>query len=69
MGQRNDGTIFPVEVVIGEVRIDQELLYIATCRDISQRQETPETIQQVERGVPTREITDLSKRLKVENLR
>lgn len=45
MAQRADGSTFPVEVTIGEVRIDQELLYVATCRDITKRKESASDIQ------------------------
>ncbi|GAB4271778.1 MAG: hypothetical protein Kow0029_09720 [Candidatus Rifleibacteriota bacterium] len=38
-GKRKDGSIFPVEVTIAEVTINQEALFLVTVRDISLRRE------------------------------
>lgn len=49
VGQRHDGTTFPVEVMIKEARVGEEAQYIGTFRDISQRKLAEEARQESER--------------------
>jgi PAS domain S-box-containing protein len=41
-GQRRDGTIFPTEVLINDLELNSERLYLVTVRDISLRKELEE---------------------------
>ncbi|MFY9641767.1 MAG: PAS domain S-box protein [Rhodomicrobium sp.] len=44
-GRRKDGSVFPMEVSLGEVSCDGECLFIATVRDITERKQAEEQIQ------------------------
>ena len=45
-GQRKNGTIFPMEVGINAMQVDGSRTFVATIRDITQRQESEREIQQ-----------------------
>ncbi len=45
-GQRKNGTIFPMEVGINAMQVDGSRTFVATIRDIPQRQESEREIQQ-----------------------
>ncbi|HEX6385398.1 MAG TPA: response regulator [Anaerolineae bacterium] len=47
-GRRQDGTTFPLEAFVKEVQLGEEVHYIATFRDISQRKRTEEALQESE---------------------
>ena len=44
-GRRKDGSVFPMEVSVGEVSCDGECLFIAMVRDITERKQAEEYIQ------------------------
>ncbi len=44
-GLRKDGSVFPMEVSVGEVSCDGECLFIAMVRDITERKQAEEYIQ------------------------
>jgi PAS domain S-box-containing protein len=37
--RRRDGSVFPVDIRLGRIRVSHEILYLALCRDISGRRE------------------------------
>jgi diguanylate cyclase (GGDEF)-like protein/PAS domain S-box-containing protein len=45
LGQRDDGTTFPLEVELSEIELDARTINIACLRDISERQTYTETLQ------------------------
>ncbi len=46
--QRHDGTIFPGDLVVGELRLDDRYLFTAVVRDISARQAAEATLRETE---------------------
>lgn len=46
VGQRKDGTTFPMELGINEMRMGEERMFVGTVRDITQRKESEAAIQQ-----------------------
>jgi|GEM_PF-3440477 len=42
MGRRKDGSIFPLEITVGEAAVDSERLFTAVVRDITERKEAEE---------------------------
>lgn len=44
-GQRKDGSVFPMELGINEMRLGAECMFVGTVRDISQRKEAEAAIQ------------------------
>jgi PAS domain S-box-containing protein len=44
VAQRKDGTIFPVELAVGEARVGDERLFVGIIRDISQRKQAEEEL-------------------------
>lgn len=43
--RRNDGTLFPAELSVGEIRIDDEHLYVGIIRDVTERQQAEAAIR------------------------
>ena len=51
VGQRSDGSTFPLDLAIGEMRLEGRRLFIGTVRDITDRKQAEEALQQaVERA-------------------
>ncbi|MFO0945954.1 MAG: PAS domain S-box protein [Planctomycetota bacterium] len=44
-GKRHDGTVFPMEIAVGEVRIGARRMYVGIVRDITERKRTEEMLQ------------------------
>lgn len=47
-GQRKDGSIFPMDLGINEMRLDGARMFVGTVRDISQRKKSEEALRQSE---------------------
>ena len=61
VGQRKDGTLFPVDLAVGEVRLPNRRLFTGFVRDISERRELEQavaTAAEQERGRIGRELHD-----------
>jgi ammonium transporter, Amt family len=50
-GRRNDGTTFPLELVVAEASAGAELFYVATMRDISARRQLEEERAQIQQEI------------------
>jgi signal transduction histidine kinase len=48
-GRRKDGTVFPMELSLSEVRLDDQFLFTAAVRDISERKSMEARMMQSER--------------------
>ncbi|MGE0226217.1 MAG: sensor histidine kinase [Acetobacteraceae bacterium] len=48
MGQRRNGTTFPMELAVGEVRQNGERLFTGFIRDVTERQETQARLQELQ---------------------
>jgi two-component system sensor kinase FixL len=48
LGQRKDGTIFPLELAVGEVRADGHRLFAGFVRDVSARQRAEQRLQELQ---------------------
>jgi two-component system sensor kinase FixL len=48
LGQRKDGTIFPMELAVGEVRAEGQRLFAGFVRDVSARQQTEQRVQELQ---------------------
>ena len=44
-GRRKDGTVFPVEIAVAEMRVAQQRLFLGVVRDISKRKQDQEEIR------------------------
>lgn len=42
LGRRRDGTIFPMSLAVGELQLDDERLFVCTCRDLTRRRKAEE---------------------------
>ncbi|MFQ5717693.1 MAG: PAS domain S-box protein, partial [Nitrospinales bacterium] len=51
VGQRKNGSIFPMELAVSEVRLDDRRLFAGIARDISERKKMEEKIRQFSRAV------------------
>ncbi len=61
VGQRKDGTLFPMDLSIGEVRLDNRRLFTGFVRDISERRELEHAVAaaaEQERARIARELHD-----------
>jgi two-component system sensor kinase FixL len=47
-GQRKDGTTFPIELAVGEVRVEGGRLFTGFIRDLSERQEREQRLHEVQ---------------------
>jgi two-component system, LuxR family, sensor kinase FixL len=47
-GQRKDGSTFPIELAVGEVRLEGEHLFTGFIRDLSERQEREQRLREVQ---------------------
>jgi two-component system sensor kinase FixL len=47
-GQRKDGTIFPMELSVGEARVGQQRVFTGFVRDISERQKTEQRLHEIQ---------------------
>jgi PAS domain S-box-containing protein len=45
-GQRQDGSVFPVEISLAEIRIGEQYLFTGILRDITARKEAEQTLQE-----------------------
>jgi len=48
VGQRRDGTTFPMELSVGEVRSSERRFFIGFVRDLTERQETQQRLQDLQ---------------------
>jgi two-component system, LuxR family, sensor kinase FixL len=48
LGQRKDGTIFPMELAVGEVRAEGQRLFAGFVRDVSARQRAEQRVQELQ---------------------
>ncbi len=48
LGRRNDGTIFPLELAVGEVRAEGHRLFAGFVRDVSARQRAEQRLQELQ---------------------
>ena len=48
VGQRRDGSTFPMELSVGEMRIDQQRYFTGFVRDLTERQETETRMQELQ---------------------
>jgi two-component system sensor kinase FixL len=48
VGQRKDGTTFPMELAVGEMRSGQRRFFTGFVRDLTERQETQKRLQEVQ---------------------
>lgn len=39
MGKRKDGSVFPMDLAVGEMRVGNERMFVGSCRDITERKE------------------------------
>lgn len=46
VGQRKDGSTFPVDLAISEVHLDERRMFVGITRDITERQEAAEALRQ-----------------------
>ncbi len=47
-GQRKDGTTFPMELAVGEVKSERQRLFTGFIRDLSERQRTEQRVQELQ---------------------
>jgi two-component system sensor kinase FixL len=47
-GQRRDGTTFPMELAVGEVRLGEKRLFTGFIRDLTEREQTQHTLQELQ---------------------
>lgn len=45
LAQRKDGTVFPMELGVNEMEVDERKMYVGTIRDISERKEAEKSLQ------------------------
>lgn len=57
-GQRKDGSIFPLELAISEMVVNEQRMFTGVVRDISQRKETEEKLRAAMRRVHEQRIKD-----------
>jgi len=48
VGKRRDGSLFPVDLAVSEIRLGERIYFVGTLRDLTQRQETERQLQQLE---------------------
>ena len=51
VGQRKDGSTFPMELSVGEVRQDGHRLFTGFVRDLTERQQTERRLQELQEGL------------------
>ena len=51
MGQRKDGTTFPMELAVGEVKTDDQPLFTGFVRDLTERQQTQTRLQELQENL------------------
>ncbi len=51
MGQRKDGTTFPMELAVGEVKTDDRPLFTGFVRDLTERQQTQTKLQELQENL------------------
>jgi two-component system, LuxR family, sensor kinase FixL len=51
VGQRKDGSTFPMELSVGEVRQDGQRLFTGFVRDLTERQQTERRLQELQEGL------------------
>ena len=48
VGQRRDGTTFPMELAIGEVRLESKRFFTGFVRDLTERQQSQQKLQEIQ---------------------
>jgi two-component system, LuxR family, sensor kinase FixL len=51
VGQRKDGSTFPMELSVGEMRLGNRRFFTGFVRDLTERQETQQRLQELQAGV------------------
>ncbi|WP_158927641.1 PAS domain-containing sensor histidine kinase [Acidisphaera sp. S103] len=51
VGQRKDGSTFPMELSVGEMRLGERRFFTGFVRDLTERQETQQRLQELQAGV------------------
>ena len=48
VGKRRDGSLFPVDLAVSEIRLGERIFFVGTLRDLTQRRETERQLHQLE---------------------
>ena len=48
VGKRKDGSLFPIDLAVSEIRLGERIFFVGTLRDLTQRRETERQLHQLE---------------------